>query len=95
MQWSRYDEVLLVRAIAVRWVVCVLATTQPNSGVFLWDESQWGQALGFEFVGAIAEGLKGKDVVRENTGCTFLYFRRDDVEGGFTCFLLCPQVHHE
>lgn len=63
MQWSRCNEVLLVCPIAVRWVVCVLATTQPDCGVFLWDESEWGQALGFELVGAVTEGLKGKDRV--------------------------------
>ena len=74
----------------------MLATTQPDCGVFFWDKAERRQALGFGFVGAITERLKDKDVIREYTGYA-LQTRaiNDDFSGGFTCFLLCPQVHHE
>lgn len=39
VQRSRHDEVQLVCVIAVRRVACVLATTQPNCGVFVWDKA--------------------------------------------------------
>lgn len=57
MKRGRNDEVLLVCAVTVRWVVGVLATTQPNCAVFLREKAERGQALGFEFVGSIAERL--------------------------------------
>ena len=60
MQRGRYDEVLLVSTVTVRWVVCVLATAQPNRAVFLWDKAQREQAWGFGFVGSVAERLKDK-----------------------------------
>lgn len=66
MQWGQHDEVLLVRAIAVRRVVRVLATTQPNRGVFFGDKAQREQARGFGFVGSVAERLKDEDVFREH-----------------------------
>lgn len=46
-----------MRAVAVGRVAGVFASTQPNCGVFLWDEAKRGEALGSGFVASIAERL--------------------------------------
>lgn len=90
VQGGRHDQVLLVCAVAVRWVVGVLATAQPHSRVLLRDEAQRHQAGGFTFVGSVAERLKrqrcveGANGTRASDGAqvTHLYYLLPAVSAG-------------
>ena len=57
-QCRTLDELRFVRAITERWIVGVLATTQPHCRVFLWHKAVGTQTRGFSLVGTITERLQ-------------------------------------